>query len=51
MTIRRRFTEDFKAKVTLEALRGDKTIQEIETEHKAPALPTSPKAQQQKQAA
>ncbi len=31
MTKRRRFTADFKAKVALEALRGDKTIQEIAT--------------------
>ncbi len=29
MTTRRRFTADFKAKVALEALHGDKTIQEI----------------------
>jgi transposase len=29
MTIRRRFTPDFKAKVELKALRGDRTIQEI----------------------
>lgn len=29
MTRRRRFTGDFKARVALEALRGDKTIQEI----------------------
>ena len=29
MAKRRRFTADFKAKVALEALRGDKTIQEI----------------------
>lgn len=29
MTKRRKFTADFKAKVALEALRGDKTIQEI----------------------
>ena len=29
MSKRRRFTADFKAKVALEALRGDKTIQEI----------------------
>ena len=29
MTTRRRFTADFKAKVALEALRGDRTIQEI----------------------
>ncbi len=34
MTTRRRFTSDFKAKVALEALRGDKTIQEIATRHK-----------------
>ena len=34
MTIRRRFTADFKAKVALEALRGDKTIQEISARHK-----------------
>ncbi len=34
MTIRRRFTADFKAKVALEALRGDKTIQEIAARHK-----------------
>ena len=27
MTTRRRFTPDFKAKVALEALRGDRTIQ------------------------
>ena len=29
MTTRRRFTAEFKAKVALEALRGDKAIQEI----------------------
>jgi len=34
MTIRRRFTADFKAKVALEALRGDRTIQEIAARHK-----------------
>ena len=34
MTARRRFTADFKAKVALEALRGDKTIREIATRHK-----------------
>ena len=34
MTRRRRFTADFKAKVALEALRGDKTIQSIATRHK-----------------
>ena len=34
MTTRRRFTADFKAKVALEALRGDRTIQEIAVRHK-----------------
>ncbi len=34
MTTRRRFTADFKAKVALEALRGDRTIQEIAARHK-----------------
>ena len=34
MTTRRRFTADFKARVALEALRGDRTIQEIATKHK-----------------
>ena len=34
MTARRRFTGEFKAKVALEALRGDKTIQEISVRHK-----------------
>ena len=34
MIRRRRFTSDFKAKVALEALRGDKTIQEIAVKHK-----------------
>ena len=34
MTTRRRFTADFKAKVALEVLRGDKTIQEIATRNK-----------------
>ena len=34
MTKRRNFTSDFKAKVALEALRGDKTIQEIAAKHK-----------------
>ncbi len=33
MTTRRRFTSDFKSRVTLEALRGDKTIQEIASKH------------------
>ncbi len=34
MTKRHRFTADFKAKVALEALRGDKTIQEIAARYK-----------------
>ena len=34
MKTRRRFTGDFKAKVALEALRGDRTIQEISARHK-----------------
>ena len=34
MTTRRRFTADFKAMVALEALRGDRTIQEIAGRHK-----------------
>ena len=33
MTKRRKFTTEFKAKVALEALRGDKTIQEIAARH------------------
>lgn len=34
MTARRRFGAEFKARVALEALRGDKTIQEIASKHK-----------------
>ena len=34
MTKRHRFTADFKAKVALEALRGDKTMQEIAARYK-----------------
>ena len=34
MTARRRFTAEFKARVALEALRGDRTIQEIAAKHK-----------------
>ena len=34
MTTRRRFTADFKASVALEALRGDRTVQEIAAKHK-----------------
>jgi transposase len=33
MGTRRRFTSEFKARVALEALRGDKTIQEIAARH------------------
>ena len=33
MRTRRRFTADFKARVALEALRGDRTIQEIAAKH------------------
>lgn len=34
MTTRRRFTGEFKARVALEALRGDRTVQEIASKHK-----------------
>ena len=34
MTKRRRFSSDFKARVALEALRGDRTVQEIAAKHK-----------------
>ncbi len=34
MTKRRRFTAEFKARVALDALRGDKTIQEIAARYK-----------------
>ena len=34
MTTRHRFTREFKAQIALEALRGDKTIQEIVARHK-----------------
>ena len=34
MTKRRRFTAEFKARVALDALRGDKTIQEIAAKRK-----------------
>ena len=33
MRARRRFTAEFKARVALEALRGDRTIQEIAARH------------------
>ena len=34
MTKRRKFSDQFKAKVALEALRGDRTIQEIAAKHR-----------------
>ena len=34
MTTRRKFSAQFKARVALDALRGDKTIQEIASKHK-----------------
>jgi transposase len=34
MKTRRRFTGDFKARVAMEAMRGDKTIQEIAAKHR-----------------
>jgi len=34
MTKRRRFTDDFKAKIALEALRGDQTLSQIAARHK-----------------
>ncbi len=34
MRTRRRFSSDFKAKIALEALRGDRTIHEIASRHK-----------------
>ena len=33
MAKRRRFTAEFKSKVALEALRGDKTVQELSAKH------------------
>ena len=33
MTKRRNFTDQFKVKIALEALQGDKTIQEIATKY------------------
>ena len=41
MTTRRRFTADFKARVALEALRGDRTIQEIASRHKVHPIQVS----------
>ena len=34
MIKRRRFTAEFKARVALDALRGDRTLQEIAAKHK-----------------
>ena len=34
MSTRRRFTGEFKARIALEALRGDRTVQEIAAKHK-----------------
>ena len=34
MSKRRRFSDDFKAKIALEALRGDQTLSQIATRHK-----------------
>ncbi len=42
MTKRRRFTADFKAKVALEAIRGDKPIQEIAARNKVHPNQVSP---------
>ena len=39
MTTRRRFTAGFKARVALEALRGDKTIQEIASRQQSASEP------------
>ena len=36
MSKRRRFTADFRAKVALEALRGDRTIQKMAARHSEP---------------
>ncbi|WP_416347067.1 transposase [Devosia sp.] len=33
MNTRRRFSADFKAKVALEAIRGERTISELATKH------------------
>ena len=38
-TKRRRFTAEFKARVAMEALRGDRTIQEIAAKHQAHPSP------------
>ncbi len=38
MTTRRRFTAEFKARVALDALRGDRTVQEIAAMQHLPKL-------------
>jgi transposase len=40
MTKRRNFSDQFKAAVALEALRGDKTVQEIAAKRQLYLLPT-----------
>jgi hypothetical protein len=40
MTKRRNFSDQFKAAVALEALRGDKTVQEISAKRQLYLLPT-----------
>lgn len=45
MTTRRSFSDKFKATVALEALRGDKTAQEIAAKHKIHLLPAGVCAQ------
>ncbi len=42
MTTRRRFTAEFKARVALDALRGDRTVQEIAAKHKVHPNQVSP---------
>ena len=42
MTTRRRFMGEFKARVAVEALRGDKTVQEIASKHKVHPNQVSP---------
>jgi len=43
MTKRRKFSDQFKAKVALEALRGGRTIQEIAAKHRVHSNQVSPK--------
>jgi transposase-like protein len=39
MSTRRRFTEEFKDRIALEALRGDETVPEIAAKHKGASEP------------